>query len=555
MLHPISVIHNLAFLQCVQSIIDDNSLDTNIVLFMEDHYEFNIPVITTGLDDFKKSILFKSLDKRLLTTTRQIFYSAREDMSSKNMRHFTELKKDTVFVNVSSGQIKVGEFRKFEVQTKLLGSCSNERQLRRSISSWLRNRKRWRYKTISVCYTYDPPFTMNHLWDSRKGMVLDIHEMIHEKMGIRTVFKRVALMEKRKKKRTEKRLQGWMKSRFCDYFLQGTMGRFLNVYDFTTPSFTDNLFWYAPTAEQIPKWKYIYQILSKTVWYSWISTIFALLLFWCFTNVLLVKTREKTGFFQKLWALYKLAVEQDVLLKPRNVTETIVVLCLILESLVMNVAYKCKFIEFLSEDNYENQLNSLEDVMRHDLKIGFLPMLIDLFTQDEKMTAYLKTHAVPCDFGFTCIDRTANAKDMVVLRAKTKLLYLAKRYTDEDGRFKLKRIGAVVSGMTFNSIFRRGHPLYPMVESVLLDLLAHGFVQKVTKDYARIAEIAEETRPHQALTMTHLRLSFAILVCGWIWSGLLFVYEVVDADFVLRCSDWVVSGFCRMRFMFWYRKK
>lgn len=48
MLTPLSVIHNLAFIQCVLTILDDHKIDTNIVLFIKEHNRLHVPVITTG---------------------------------------------------------------------------------------------------------------------------------------------------------------------------------------------------------------------------------------------------------------------------------------------------------------------------------------------------------------------------------------------------------------------------------------------------------------------------------------------------------------------------
>lgn len=448
------------------------------------------------------------------------------------MRHFTELKKDTIFVNVSSGEVKIGEFRRYEVQSYLLGSCLNVTTLYKSIHNWLQTRKKWRFHTSSVCYTFDPPFTIDHTSTFRKGIVLDVHNMIHDLIGIKPIFKKVFLNEKGRRRKMEKKLENVMKSRYCDYFIQGANGRIENLYDFTTPSVTDSLGWYAPIADLAPKWKYVYHILTVQVWCFWILTIVGLFLFWYSTKKGLKTSNCDCKFLEMIWKFFKLVLEQDISFDPKTVTELILISALILESFIMNVAYKCKFIQFLSDDKYENQLNSLEDVMNHDLKIGFIPILSDLFEHDEKFRLYLKNNFVACDFSFACINRTANEKDMIVLRARTKMLYTVKRFTDTNGKYKLKRIGGVVNAMTFNSIFRRGHPLYPLVDKGLLNLQAHGFVHRIIEDYVGITSNVEEPRMNQTLNMRHLRLSFSILLIGLALAGFLFFYEMISVKYI-----------------------
>ncbi|KAL3280067.1 hypothetical protein HHI36_017574 [Cryptolaemus montrouzieri] len=190
------------------------------------------------------------------------------------------------------------------------------------------------------------------------------------------------------------------------------------------------------------------------------------------------------------------------------------------------MVYKCNFTYFLVGENYDDDLKSLEDVMEHNLKIGFPPHLMIIFRQEKRLGEYLKTHFVPCDFSYTCLNRTAFSRDMVVLKANVKVLIEFHTYLDQSGRWLLEKLVGRDVILTFSSIFIPGHPLFPLVNHQTLNLMAHGFLKKMVERYLKSNKITKDVVDNY-LTLYHLKLPFIALIVG-LCSGLfIFLYELI----------------------------
>ncbi|KAL3279977.1 hypothetical protein HHI36_017482 [Cryptolaemus montrouzieri] len=474
--------------------------------------------------------LFESLSSRNSLNASAIFLFKLEFISSTLVDILQTYHIMNAFVlNSLTGRIFTFEARElFSSGPRLifLGSCTDIFRLSENLQHWILSRKtkRWKVSTLNICYDVNEPYTLDSTsyW---KGSSVEIYSLIFEAMDVDFELKLISISHQQNQVEHIKVIRNLMKNKTCLYFMPVPLYNYGGLFDTTFPFANDFLSWFVPSSKKMPRWKYVYELLSINVWYSWIISWSLLILFW----YLLTHTLEETptNLSDKMFVLYQLFFEQGNSHKSKYFTETIIILVVIFGSFLMNMIYKCNFAYFLTGIRYVNEIESIEDVMALNFKIGFTRHWIRLFGHDRNFLEYLEENYVVCDMHYACVNRTAFSRDMAVLKFDSKIFFMSHQYVDEDGKWLLKKIDSAAPMVMLAMISLPDYPLLAEVNRQTLNVLAHGLVNKSVLKYIRRSKFENPNFLRSRLSFYHLKMPFYMWTIGILISVIVFLREYI----------------------------
>ncbi|KAK9881997.1 hypothetical protein WA026_018848 [Henosepilachna vigintioctopunctata] len=405
-------------------------------------------------------------------------------------------------------------FLDIETTIEKIGQCED------IINFWRQENlpRKWVNETMNICHTFAPPYSMGI--KGNLGIELDMQNLILKSIGIVPNFTRIdsSIVEKKYL------IRQILDERFCDYII-GISAPISNFH-FTVPYIYDHMKWYVPAPKLGLKWGYIYQVFSKSVWYAWIASSMVLTISQVLLELTLHNRFNPCYILEKFVLLYKLILEQTVRFEPTYVTEIIVMLLCVFCSLMINLIYKSKFFYFLTALHYIEEINSVDEIMQHGLKMGFLSWHKTLFEDNKDLLAYLETNFQTCDLEEKCSNQAAFSRDLAVLRPKLKMGYWGKKYLDEKGRPLLKELRETVSDLPWVAAFLPGHPLYPLINEYIYRLFDSGLRNKVISKYARKSVSNSYTLTRVKLTLDHMKVPMLVWSVGMGVSIIIFALRV-----------------------------
>lgn len=308
----------------------------------------------------------------------------------------------------------------------------------------------------------------------------------------------------------------------CDIFLNEDSQPDL---DFIYPYIQLALFWIVPAPQELPRWKYIFHILSNNVWIYWSGTLCILLVVWIIIDIILLGT---VNIHRRCWDLIKLSIEQSISVEPAPTTNILMIIMSIFFTFMMSSIFKAGFPFLLSGINYVPPIENIHDMMDHNLSIGspFYEVMVTYFSDSPDTMDYFNKHLTSCDFTDTCIHRLVNQKDLATIMIGVELAYKEKNYRDELGRSLIKKLKLPVMITQVSSIMLKGNPLAKSLNRYFLYFDQHGIKQRIESFYV-------ESVPYQ-ISFQIKPLSLKVTVFPFIILGL--VYVVASIIFCIEYS-------------------
>ncbi|KAL3280072.1 hypothetical protein HHI36_017579 [Cryptolaemus montrouzieri] len=535
-------VQNLQFMQCLNALVRNENATEMTVVIVNSSYITDLPVIQLDravnihlsnnlngrklqfyIIDYEEINLWKFFDSvKYLKyfTSSAVFLVTHKNIDLLDLKVFQQyFIRNTVFINSITTDLHIFGLEDWkENQLRYLGNCSDLDMTHLQNDS----PNVWIHETVNICYPYDPPYAID-ADITKPGIALDVHSLLWEIQNFKVNFRKIHFVANISE--NSNILYDAIANRLCDYHSMGTLDFLDYSFDFTVFYITDYLSWYVPSPLLVSNWKYAVEIFSIQVWVFLLSTWIITAIFWYVVKIATDKQRNLLHLTTKFCLLLKLFVEQNVRLRSRNFTEVLLFIIIIFENFIINVIYKCRFPYYLSGLYYIDDIKTIEDAMKQNLKIGYLTLWTSYLNHNEQLKEYVKTNYQQCDRGYHCLHRSAFDRDIAVLRANHKAAYISHRYITEDGRSLIRKLDGAIIIVSFAAIFSPGHPMFDSVKRQILNLLSHGFVQRIISKYVVINTAIEKTSVSHNLTVYHLKLLFILWAIGIICSILALVCE------------------------------
>ncbi|KAL3272887.1 hypothetical protein HHI36_014347 [Cryptolaemus montrouzieri] len=299
----------------------------------------------------------------------------------------------------------------------------------------------------------------------------------------------------------------------------------LSFTELTMSCLAEEMSWFVPTPKLIPRWKYLNNIFKPSVWLAFFAIIFIISLVWGTSNLIF---EGEFIFSEIVIAVFKQFLEQDHNIPKNYVNRAILAVSILFLTYLMNTFLKCRFTYLLNGINYQNELNSFEDIVSARIRIGSTPVLIQLLNTTPQMSDHLEKYYLVCELGPDCLKRIAFRKDMAVLKPGRKVRAFMKMLIEEKGEILMKEIKPPFFVLHMALHFQRGHPLFHSFNKQLYNLVETGIAEKIISGYDhQLEEVLDIYIEQRALTTEHLVIPLFIWIFGILSALIIFGVEEI----------------------------
>lgn len=196
---------------------------------------------------------------------------------------------------------------------------------------------------------------------------------------------------------------------------------------------------------------------------------------------------------------------------------------------------------FLTHDTYENEIETIYDLSRSNLKIGMFENIIMNFRDTDNPSEHIiyeKYSKNYCNLDLRCLNMTAFNQNLSVVRPVRTIQYYSSTLLNGKGDPLIKPVKEAIFMKGVNMCFTKGFPLYPRIDYLLHLIVAAGFVEywdKWYENYISLMNNKNVMKSNQfnskALTLHNLNDIFYILIYGWGLAIFIFIFECTKVRF------------------------
>ncbi|KDR17223.1 uncharacterized protein LOC110831897 isoform X2 [Zootermopsis nevadensis] len=315
---------------------------------------------------------------------------------------------------------------------------------------------------------------------------------------------------------------------------------------FADPTITivfDDLRWYVPCPKPVPRVEKVMGLYTLPVWFC-IALVFILtaLTFWLSANApnitLVTESSTYRDMLQCICVVWCVSLGTPVPKMPRSPKLRALFTLLLCYCFVMGIVAQAFFVSFLINPGYHNDINNFDELVESGLVYGkedsleFFLRLADYHEQE-----MFRSH-VDCSDRHKCLERLFVEGDITMLSPIIDVVYVLSHM----GMAKIKKVLCTLNDNVFPldiSIYlTKGHPLLDLfnvairrcTESGLVvkywsDLIFYTNLQNVDRFKERGCEVCSDM--YFVFTLSHLKVSFFVLVFGLVVGFIVFVAELV----------------------------
>ncbi|KAL3275780.1 hypothetical protein HHI36_020525 [Cryptolaemus montrouzieri] len=374
--------------------------------------------------------------------------------------------------------------------------------------------KVWRETKIKACFFPVPPYTTscsNATICEKRGYEFELLELIWGMMNVSWYYSQYEYPGNDYNEVDHQKLL----DRKCDIILK----QFIHLdLDCIYAYIQYNYHWIVPTAGQIPRWKYVIGIFSKELWLLWIITFVILCLAWYIVDLVVDKRKNKTEFQRKIFILASLSVDSPQNLNFKYLSEGFLIIAIIFFTWIMSLIYRSRFPFLLAGVNYEKGIDTVQDIMKHNLMIGSIIYEIaeaQFSNIGPEAVDYLNSHFVTyCDFGDYCTQQVAYNRNMAVVKSSTQFASFQKDYINKDGRYLIKKLDPPLTKFHIGSNMIKGHPLFPRINNFVLLLEDLGIKRHIVSPYESPTLKSPSSLGIHKLDLDHILAPLVMWVVG-----------------------------------------
>lgn len=502
----------------------------NIIHVFNINNNINLPVIRFDLSrveslfDPKPDLYLIRLDYDKIIS----FFSVLKYQSTFNPRAFFIIITDDQDVSITN--ILKTDFYMFNVHV------FNEDSFEKGILN-IDFQKKYVYekRDIRVNYYVLPPHT-THSATKEKGIEIKVMQIVADFLKINIKFTETNYTNWGNKiNKTYTNLWGMLQRNECDVIMGDIHDKFNEHLDFDMcyPYLSDFLTFAVPKAKLQESWKIYILVFSLPIWMAILGIDVVLLIVHylvSFDNehVHLMSTTFLAIISFAFENIYSYSVKKS---KPFS----IFIIFTYLYFMLLNTAYKSQMFYFLTGNNYDKDLNTLNEFMEHKLKFGMPQNLMSLMKFDDPHTeTYIKNNFLNCNNMTMCLKRTAYKRDVATVMTERQIQYFTAQFMDDQGRALVHNTNFPIILLSLSLFFVKGHPSFQRVNMVVRRLRENGMIlnlyQNFTLRYYKalaISEMKAIEADEMTLSLTNTAGAFMVYCIGIFISFLVFVVEYV----------------------------
>ncbi|KAK9874721.1 hypothetical protein WA026_005537 [Henosepilachna vigintioctopunctata] len=298
--------------------------------------------------------------------------------------------------------------------------------------------------------------------------------------------------------------------------------------EYTSYLLTDRFAWFVPSPQPLPRWSYIIKIYYFHTWIIWVSTILGISLIWTLKEFLSFRKLQLKSIFIVTRTTFHWFLEQKHSVFLDKLSDCILIFCIFLMTTLMNFFFKCRFTYLLTGVNYEEEINSFEEILSKGLIIGGSQYAIRMINTTPEVADYLVWNFNRC-IGRACLYRTAFQKDQAALLLSSVALSAGDIFMDEGtGRSLLHKIAEPTFNIFTVAYFNKGHPLVMLFNKKLFQLREAGITSEIISNYfENIKQVEPSLNTTQSLKLDHIVAPMSIWFIGIFFSLIIFFWEVI----------------------------
>lgn len=279
------------------------------------------------------------------------------------------------------------------------------------------------------------------------------------------------------------------------------------------------LVWIVPKAIKVANFKLILTIFNIYVWiFIMFVFIIEVIVWWLFPKVILAKVDD---FWYIVLSVLLVFLRNSITKIPLLKTISFNLMVYSVFCTIIWTVFQANLIGYLTEPQYEREINSVEELIESNLAIcgaeGLQVINNDLYKKVKHKLVQLKEY-----------NRTENVKQIIKYRnvstflTKNSLTQLSKFMLD----LKVIDYNTQLGSLSIGFAMKKGHYFMFNFNRLLRILFESGFFSKVVDDYF-IKKNFKDSNVHIKLNLNHFLCAFVILIGGIFISTLIFLIEII----------------------------
>ncbi|GAB0096110.1 ionotropic receptor 60a [Sergentomyia squamirostris] len=379
---------------------------------------------------------------------------------------------------------------------------------------------------LKICCQVSPPFVEEDCMD---GIEMSMISIMRERMQFLPEIICTNMTRGEVENGEPSDLLAELKARRCDLLI-GSFFPDNDLEDFgeSVTYLADSYTWFAPLADYTAPWKSLLIIFYTSTWALLIFSLIWTGMMW----FVLGKYSFRENHHHRLFILCLLNAWQVLLgisanNRPRFTPLRIIFLSLALYGLNIATIYTSKLIIVFTHPSFDDQIDSMEKILKSGLPFGGRTEYLDWFRNDEDQ--------VILDRFNTSVNFQPNVASLKRVEDRKQIL-LANRMFVLSNNYNSRIYGFPenVFSNPMEIITTKGFPLMLDFNNIINTLKDCGILNKLCNDFMYKITILLHIRNHQSniesdtvLTVNHLQGAFIILMYGYLISILMFTFEII----------------------------
>lgn len=327
----------------------------------------------------------------------------------------------------------------------------------------------------------------------------------------------------------------------CSFAFGGIFGNTKEIlkYDITFPETQDIVKIFVPKAKRIKDWTRIGRTFSPFVWFI----LFLNFLFICFVGQVFIKVCPKNGLrIVKNAAVYfTQIVFEQVPRYPNIFSFKILSLTLVLFHLVVNTLFRSKLLYYMTGNNYEKQVNSIDEMRQLQMRISYNNFYEEYFQCDDcQLDLYFRNNRINCSkHQMDCIREMAINNTYATLFYEKIYFYNALKISVRNNKNAIHMINDQIIRKDIFMYFRKNYSFYPVFNVLILLLKENGIIYQIENKYDLNSQkiyhrnIQTSGLTSLVLNISQLQLLFILYMFGMSFSIFVFLAEI--SSFKNKC--------------------
>jgi hypothetical protein len=305
---------------------------------------------------------------------------------------------------------------------------------------------------------------------------------------------------------------------------------------------TEKFVWYTPCSLKYPRWSRFFHIFSVNLWISFaLSLVLAVITVRCISNYghksHLHESKSYSNIFSVTSNIIAVSLSVSVNTQPRSTPLRLFFFCWVCYSVAISTVFQAYLTTFLIEPGYVEPIKTVEQMLNHEKKFGFLKFLVNFFSNSsESPNSAIMKNAVPCPNEDTCFKWAAIYQNFSTILNDNRVENLRAngKWSNENNMPLLCALeDGVVRTYGFVFLVKNGRYFLELINDVIVRVVEGGIftqMQKRALDKEKTESMFNSltfTDTYTAISISHLQTVFYFLLLGYTLAFASFVTEIM----------------------------